>query len=91
VATLELFARLYAAAAGNLALTALARSGVYLCGGIAPKILPFLQRREVREAFCAKPPMRALLERIPLHVVLDEQLGLRGAAQIAVRLARRAD
>ncbi|SEJ58530.1 glucokinase [Pseudomonas linyingensis] len=91
VATLELFARLYAAVAGNLALTALARGGVYLCGGIAPKILPFLQRQEVREAFCAKPPMRALLERIPLHVVLDEQLGLRGAAQIAVRLARQAD
>lgn len=90
-ATLELFARLYASAAGNLALTGLARGGVYLCGGIAPKILPFLQRQAVREAFCAKPPMRALLERIPLQVVLDESLGLRGAARIAARLAGRAD
>jgi len=90
-ATLELFARLYAAAAGNLALTGLARGGVYLCGGIAPKILPFLQRPAVREAFCAKPPMRALLERIPLQVVLDEYLGLRGAAQVAARLAGPAD
>lgn len=88
VASLELFARLYAAAAGNLALTALARGGVYLCGGIAPKILPFLQQAAVREAFCARAPMRALLERIPLQVVLDEFLGLHGAARVAVRLAR---
>ena len=91
VATLELFARLYASAASNLALTGLARGGVYLCGGIAPKILPFLQRQEVREVFCNKPPLRALLECIPLQVVLDEQLGLRGAAQIAARLARQAE
>ena len=87
-ATLELFARLYASAAGNLALTGLAMGGVYLCGGIAPKILPFLQRPAILEAFCAKPPMRELLERTPLHVVLDEFLGLRGAAQVAARLVR---
>ncbi|MNM69473.1 Glucokinase [compost metagenome] len=90
-ATLELFARLYASAAGNLALTGLARGGVYLCGGIAPKILPFLQQPQVREAFCSKPPMRGLLQRIPLHVVLDEYLGLRGAAQVAARLASPAE
>jgi len=90
-ATLALFARLYGAAAGNLALTALARGGVYLCGGIAPRILPFLQQPQVREAFCAKAPMRALLERIPLHVVRDEFLGLRGAAQVAAQLARTAE
>ena len=90
-ATLELFARLYASAAGNLALTGLARGGVYLCGGIAPKILPFLQQPQVREAFCSKPPMHELLQRIPLHVVLDEYLGLRGAAQVAARLASPAE
>lgn len=88
IACLELFARLLAGAAGNLALTGLARGGVYLGGGIAPKILPYLQRPAVREAFVARPPMRTLLEDIPLRVVLDEQLGLRGAAQIAARLAR---
>ena len=91
VATLELFARIYASAAGNLALTALPYGGVYLCGGIAPKMLAFLDRAEVREAFCAKPPMRALLQRIPLHVVLDEHLGLRGAAQVAAQLTRTAE
>lgn len=89
--TLELFARLYASAAGNLALTGLPRGGVYLCGGIAPKILSFLEQPQVREVFCNKPPMRALLERIPLHVVLDEHLGLRGAAQVAAHLARTAE
>ncbi|MBV2135053.1 glucokinase [Pseudomonas sp. MAP12] len=90
-AALDLFARLYASAAGNLALTGLARGGVYLCGGIAPKILPFLQQPHVCEAFCSKPPMHELLQRIPLHVVLDEYLGLRGAAQVAARLASPAE
>ncbi len=90
-ATLELFARLLAGAAGNLALTGLARGGVYLGGGIAPKILHCLRLPAVREAFVARPPMRALLEGIPLQVVLDEQLGLRGAAQIAARLALQAE
>jgi glucokinase len=86
--TLRLFARLLGAAAGNLALTSLAMGGVYLSGGIAPKILPYLQQPEVREAFCNRPPMRELLQRIPLYVVLDEQLGLQGAAQVAAGMAR---
>ncbi|MBF7730612.1 glucokinase [Pseudomonas sp. N040] len=86
--TLQLFARLLGGAAGNLALTSLAFGGVYLSGGIAPKMLPYLQQAEVREAFCNRPPMRALLERIPLYVVLDEYLGLQGAAQVAAGLDR---
>ena len=86
-AAVELFARLLAAAAGNLALTSLARGGVFLSGGIAPRILPFLQQPAVRAAFTDKPPMRALLEQIPLHVVTNDQLGLLGAAEVAARLA----
>lgn len=87
--SLELFARLLGSAAGNLALTSLAEGGVYLSGGIAPKILPYLQQPAVLRAFADKPPMQDLLAGIGLHVVLDELLGLHGAAQVALQLARR--
>ena len=87
-ASLSLFARIFAACAGNLALLGLAQGGVYLSGGIAPKLLGFLQQPEVLAAFVDKPPMRELLQRIPLHVVLNEQLGLQGAATLAAQLCR---
>lgn len=85
-AALALFAQILAASAGNLALLSLAHGGVYLSGGIAPKILSFLQTPAVIEAFVNKPPMRELLQSIPLHVVLNEQLGLFGAASLAAQL-----
>ena len=88
--TLRLFARLYGAAAGNLALTSLAGGGVYLSGGIAPKMLPYLQQPEVLAAFCQKEPMQSLLESIALNVVLDEHLGLHGAVWLAARLEQGA-
>lgn len=87
-AALALFAQIFAASAGNLALLSLAHGGVYLSGGIAPKMLSFLQAPEVIEAFVNKPPMRELLQSIPLHVVLNEQLGLFGAASLAAQLCR---
>lgn len=87
--SLQLFARLLGSAAGNLALTSLAEGGVYLCGGVAPKILPYLQQPAALQAFVDKPPMHELLTGIGLHVVLDELLGLRGAVQVALQLARR--
>lgn len=90
-AALDLFARIYASTAGNLALAVLPRGGVYLSGGIAPKILPFLARPETLAAFRDKPPMVALLEKIPLHVVTDEHLGLHGAAHLAAQLAHQPD
>ena len=83
IATLQLFARLYAATAGNLALTSLPFGGLYLSGGIAPKILPYLQQDGVLQVFNNRSPMQPLLQSIPLHVVLDENLGLHGAAQVA--------
>lgn len=87
---LKLFARLYAAAASNLALTSLPFGGLYLSGGIAPKILAWLQHPEFRAVFCDTPPMQHVLESIPLHVVLDEYLGLHGAAQVAAQLLHNA-
>lgn len=77
---LALFARLFGAFAGDLALTFLARGGVYLTGGVAPKILNHLQTGTFVEAFNSKAEHSDLVRRIPVHVVLAEDLALRGAA-----------
>jgi len=84
---LRLFARLLIAAAANLGLTVLAYGGVYLTGGIVPRILPFLRAPELVDLFREHPLMGAVLARIPLYAVCDELLGLKGAAQIAAGLA----
>jgi len=85
--TLRLFVHLYGAVAGNLALLDLPRGGLYLGGGIAPKILPLLQAEGFLEAFLDKAPMGDLLKTIPVQVVINEALGLLGAAEVAVQLA----
>jgi glucokinase len=84
-AALDLFCELYGAEAGNLALKALATGGVFVAGGIAPKILDALVSGGFREAFCAKGRMRPLLEQMPVHVVLNDAAGLLGAAALAAR------
>ena len=78
--TLEVFVSVYGASAGNLALVTLATSGVYLGGGIAPRILPALRWPIFEEAFCAKAPLDALMRRIPVKVILNPAAGLIGAA-----------
>ncbi|MEW6487788.1 MAG: glucokinase [Thermodesulfobacteriota bacterium] len=87
VAALDLFVRVYGAAAGNLALTALATAGVFLAGGIAPKILPKLREGAFLEAFCAKGRLAGLLEEVPVRVVLDPKAALYGAGRCAARAA----
>jgi len=77
---MRLFVSIYAAEAGNLALKSLARGGVYIGGGIAPKILPFLQDGVFVEAFCAKGRFRPLLEQISIKISTDPLTPLRGAA-----------
>jgi glucokinase len=79
---LEIFCGVYGAEASNLALKVLAYGGVFVAGGIAPKILPRL-RRTFRPAFLDKGRYRELLERCPIHVVTDGRLALRGAASAA--------
>ena len=86
VRALEIFVAIYAAEAANLALKYLALGGVYLCGGIAPKILPFLQRREFVEAFLEKGRLRTTLERIGIHVSLNPSAALIGAAWSAAAM-----
>lgn len=80
---LEVFVSAYGAAAGNLALTALATGGVYLGGGIAPQILPALRWPAFTEAFLAKAPMDAVIARIPVRVILNTRASLLGAARCA--------
>lgn len=81
---LRLFASLYGAAAGNLALHVLATGGVYLGGGIAPAIRPALSEGEFLEAFVSKGRFRELLRRIPVRVILDDKAALLGAARYAL-------
>lgn len=77
---LRLFAKLYGAEAGNLALHHLARGGIYICGGIAPKMLEELKKPGFMEAFVDKGRMKELLESISVAVVLNEKTALQGAA-----------
>jgi glucokinase len=80
VEALDLFVALYGSAAGNLALTAAATGGLYIGGGIAPKILPAIRSGAFMAAFSAKAPMEWLLSRVPVHVILNPEAGLLGAA-----------
>lgn len=80
---LDLFVSVYGAEAGNLALKLLATAGVFVGGGIAPKILPKLQEGRFMERFVAKGRMKPLLEGVPVRVILNEQCGLFGAARLA--------
>jgi glucokinase len=77
----EMFAELYGVEAGNLALKALAVSGVYVCGAIAANMLPLLEHGGFRRAFAAKGRFTPFMEKIPVAVVLDKDVGLAGAAR----------
>jgi glucokinase len=80
----ELFASIYGAEAGNLALKTLSLGGVYVCGNIAAKMLPILDRGVFRRAFTDKGRMGKVMETIPIAVVLDSEIGLAGAASVAL-------
>ena len=81
-----IFVSLYGAAAGNLALVARATGGVYIGGGIAPRILPKLRSGEFLGSFRSKGRLSPLLERIPVKVILEPRTALLGAAACAVRI-----
>ena len=85
--TMHRFVSLYGAEAGNLALKALATGGVWIGGGIAPKILPLL-RDGFFSAFTAKGRFAPILGRIPIRVVLNDSCALLGAARAAARAAK---
>jgi len=84
VQAVDLFVDVYGAAAGNLALKYLATGGVFIGGGIAPKILPKLKEPRFFEAFCNKGRLRTVLEKIPVRVVLNDKTALLGAGHVAM-------
>lgn len=84
---LEMFCRIYGAEAANLALKSMSTAGVLIGGGIAPKILPFLQRGAFMEGFLHKGRFRSLLETIPVEIVLEPRAPIIGAAHMARSLA----
>jgi glucokinase len=83
--TIESFARYVGSAAGNIALTMMATGGIFLCGGVAPRIIDAVGAESILEALVDKGRMRSLLERIPVYLVRDDNLALTGAAQTALR------
>ena len=83
---LALFAAIFGAVAGDHALSAMTRGGVYLAGGIAPKVLPHAGTAQFIEAFRAKGVHERLMDGFPVHLVLNEHLGLMGARRMAGEL-----
>lgn len=84
---LRLFVSIYGSEAGNLAIQYRTSGGLYIAGGIAPRILPALRQRVFLASFGSKPPMEELLARVPVRVVREPRLPLFGAAAVAYRIA----
>lgn len=80
---LQWFCRLYGAAAGNLALTSCSLGGLYLGGGIAPKILPMMKQHHFLDGFKRKGRFEELVSEMPVYVILDDHAALKGAAYYA--------
>lgn len=83
VRALEMFVDIYGSQAGNLALIGMARGGVYIGGGIGPKIRPALEDGRFLQAFRHKDKMSGLLSRFPLRLILEPKTALLGAARAA--------
>jgi glucokinase len=83
VEALSIFVDAYGAEAGNLALRSVATGGIFVGGGIAPKILPALLDGRFVRAFQDKAPYRDMLADIPVNVILNQDAGLIGAAYVA--------
>jgi glucokinase len=85
VKAIRLFCSILGAEAGNLALKTLSTGGVYIGGGIAPRLLPFLEEEEAfLTAFRRKGRMADLLSRMPVHVILEPRAALIGAASFSL-------
>jgi glucokinase len=87
VEALDVFVEAYGAETGNLALRSVATGGVYIGGGIAPKILPALTTGAFMRAFRAKSPLETMLEAMPVKVILNAEAGLIGSAVYAAGIS----
>jgi glucokinase len=88
VLALDMFVAIYGAEAGNLALKLMATGGVFVGGGIAPKIAPKLRDSTFMTAFADKGRFRSLLESVPVRVILNDKTALLGAAHYAAEVNR---
>ena len=88
VETLNVFVSILGATAGNLALTGMTTGGVYLGGGIPPKILPALKKASFMRAFTGKGRFAGLMKRIPVRVILNDKAALMGAAQCGLDMLK---
>jgi len=89
IKSLKMFVSIFGAVAGNLALTGMATGGVYLGGGISPKILPKVKTKDFMQSFTNKGALKNLLEKIAVRVILNDKAALIGAASCAFHLADR--
>jgi glucokinase len=85
--SLHIFASICGAVAGNLALTGLTTGGIYLGGGMAPKIFPKMKTQDFMKSFVSKGRFRNLLEKISVSVILNDKAALLGAAAVALKMA----
>lgn len=85
VKALDLFVRVFGNQASNLALTVLSTGGVYVAGGIAPRIITKLTGGVFLEAFRDKGRLTPVVRRMPVHVIMNKDVGLLGAAAVAAR------
>jgi glucokinase len=83
--SLDLFVSIYGAKAGNVALDFMATGGLFVGGGIAPKIIRKLEEPTFMNAFLSKGRMESLLKTIPVHVILNDETALLGAANLAMQ------
>jgi glucokinase len=86
VSTLNIFVSILGAEAGNLALKVLATGGVYVGGGIPPRILSALENGRFMETFVRKGRMSGLLARVPVKIILNPKAALLGAAHRGLEL-----
>ncbi len=85
-AALKRFCRIFGSVAGNVALTGMTTGGLFLGGGIPPKILPALERKDFMDAFIAKGRFKEFMEKIAVRVILNDKAALLGAAHCALNL-----
>ncbi len=86
IQSLNVFAEIYGAYAGNLVLAGLCRGGVYIAGGIAPRIIHVLKSGNFMRAFCDKGRFSSLMHEIPVHIITNPEISLLGAKREALYL-----
>ena len=87
--TFSIFVDIYGAEAGNMGLRVLARGGVFLAGGIAAKNTKYFTDGRFMAAFLRKGRFRELLAEMPVDLIMNEKVGLLGAAEMARRIAAK--